>query len=188
MLMTLLFWIGTVVFIERRIIMRDYTYIAADFDNDENAVNHIHWMKDKGIIRFKDAHEIQQSNDSSLFCSIKRSLKFRLDNSYKFVLIVGDHTNTVTKGGCQQCESYNSYGKYCARGYSVDYRSYVKYECDKALENELEIVVLYNSTIVDRELCPEVVRWKGLHKSMIYRGNDGKLYWDDSSIKMAFGC
>ena len=28
--------------------MRLYTYIAADYDHDENAVNHLHWMKKKG--------------------------------------------------------------------------------------------------------------------------------------------
>lgn len=54
--------------------MRNRTYIAADFDHDENAVKHLHWMKSQGIINFLDAHELQQSNDSSLACSIKKSL------------------------------------------------------------------------------------------------------------------
>lgn len=79
--------------------MRNYTYIAADFDNDENAVNHLHWMKRRGLISFLDAHELQQSYDSSLACSIKKSLKYRMDNSYRFVLIVGSRTDTATKGG-----------------------------------------------------------------------------------------
>lgn len=165
--------------------MRSYTYIAADFDHDDDAVKHLHWMKRKGLISFLDAHELQQSNDSSLACSIKKSLKYRMDNSYKFVLIVGSHTDLVTKGGCQLCESYNSYGKYCAKGYSVDYRSFIKYECDEAVKAGLRIVVLYNSTIVDRDLCPSAVRWKGVHQSMVYRGRDGKLYWDDSAIQQA---
>ena len=65
--------------------MRNCTYIAADFDHDENAVKHLHWMKSQGLINFLDAHELQQSNDSSLACSIKKSLKYRMDNSYKFV-------------------------------------------------------------------------------------------------------
>lgn len=165
--------------------MRNRTYIAADFDHDENAVKHLHWMKDHGLISFLDAHELQQSNDSSLACSIKKSLKYRMDNSYKFVLVVGSHTDTVSKGGCQLCGSYNSYGQYCAKGYSVDYRSFIKYECDKAVEGGLKIVVLYNSTSVDRNLCPLAVRWKGTHEKMIYRGVDGNLYWDDARIAQA---
>lgn len=165
--------------------MRNRTYIAADFDHDENAVKHLHWMKSQGIINFLDAHELQQSNDSSLACSIKKSLKYRMDNSYKFVLIVGSHTDTVSKGGCQLCDSYNSWGKYCANGYSVDYRSFIKFECDKAVEAGLQVVVLYNSTSIDRSLCPEIVRWKGTHQKMVYRGYDGKYYWDDPAIQQA---
>lgn len=167
--------------------MRNRTYIAADFDHDENAVKHLHWMKSQGLISFLDAHELQQSYDTSLACSIKQSLKYRMNNSYKFVLIVGSHTDSVSKGGCQLCGSYNSYGRYCAKGYSVDYRSFVKFECDKAVEDGLRIVVLYNSTTVDRNLCPTAVRWMGTHQKMIYRGNDGELYWDDTAIRQAFG-
>lgn len=167
--------------------MNIYTYIAADYDHDENAVKHLHWMKRNGKISFHDAHQLQQSNDSSLACSIKKSLNYRMDNSYKFVLIVGAQTNTVSKGGCQLCQSYNSYGKFCAKGYTVDYRSFVKFECDKAIEKGLSIVVPYNGTIIDRNLCPEAVRWKGTHQKMIYRGPDGKLYWDDNAIAQAFG-
>lgn len=165
--------------------MRNCTYIAADFDHDENAVKHLHWMKSRGLISFQDAHELQQSNDSSLACSIKKSLKYRMDNSYKFVLIVGDHTDSVTKGSCQFCGSYNSYTYSCARGYSVDYRSFIKYECEIAVAAGLQIVVLYNSTSIDRDLCQAAVRWKGIHQKMIYRGNDGKYYWDDDSIVQA---
>lgn len=165
--------------------MRNYTYIAADFDHDENAVKHLHWMNYQGLINFLDAHELQQSNDSSLACSIKKSLKYRMDQSYKFVLIVGTHTDTVTKGGCRLCDSYNSYVKYCAKGYSVDTRSFIKFECDKAVEASLKIVVLYNSTTIDDNLCPEAIRWKGVHQKMVYRGGDGKYYWDDSAIAQA---
>ena len=163
-------------------MVKNRTYIAADFDHDENAVKHLHWMKSQGLINFLDAHELQQSNDSSLACSIKKSLKYRMDNSYKFVLIVGSHTDVVSKGGCQLCDSYNSYRTYCAKGYSVDYCSFIKYECDEAVKAGLQIVVLYNSTAVNRDLCPLAVRWKGFHQKMIYRGNDGRYYWDDSTI------
>ena len=159
-----------------------YTYIAADFDNDSQAVNHLYTMKEKGLLSFLDAHELQQSNDDSLPCSIKKSLKYRLDKSYKFVLIVGTHTNTVSKGGCQLCQSYNSFGKYCVRGYSVDYRSFIKYECENAVEARLQIVILYNDVMVNRYLCPEILRWKGTHQTMKQRDINGTVFWDDNKI------
>ena len=165
--------------------MRNYTYTAADFDHDKDAIDHLKLMKENGLISYLDAHELQQSYDSSKPCSIKKSLKNRMDVSYKFVLIVGEHTNAVTKGGCQLCESYNSRTESCARGYSVDYRSFVRFECEKAAEEGLQIVVLYKSTKIDRDLCPTPVRYTGVHQKMIYRGYDGHYYWDDDAIKQA---
>ena len=170
--------------------MRDRTYIAADFDHDKSAVDHLYWLKKNGYLHFLDAHELQHSNDTSLPCSIKKSLKYRMDNSRKFILIVGNQTNSVTKGGCQLCGSYNSHTGACARGYWVDYRSYIKYECDiavAAMSAGMKIVVLYNSGIVNRDLCPESVRWIGIHRQMWYRGADGNNYWDDEGIVQAIG-
>ena len=165
---------------------RNYTYIAADFDSDKDAVEHLDKLRREGEISYQNAHDLQQSDDDSLNCSIKKSLKYRMDNSYRFVLIVGANTNIVTKGGCQLCESYNSYTKACAKGYSVDYRSFIKYECEKASEAGLEIIVFYKDTKVDRSLCPESVRWKGLHCPIKYRIAYGTYIWDDNAIKKAF--
>ena len=170
--------------------MRDCTYIAADFDHDKSAVDCLYWMRRNGYIKFKDAHDLQQSYDSSLSCSIKKSLKYRMDNSFKFILIVGNHTNTVSKGGCQLCGSYNSHNYSCSKGYSVDYRSFIKYECDIAVDAirfGMIIVVLYNSGTVNRNLCPEAVRWKGTHRQMWYRGIDGQNHWDYEGIRQAIG-
>ena len=122
-------------------LYRTRTYIAADFDNDKDAVDQLHkWNDSKHwSLSFTDAHELQKSYDSSLPCSIKKSLKERMDGSKTFVLIVGENTNTVTKGGCRYCGSYNSYFVICAKGNSVDHRSYIKYECDKAIEADIKI-------------------------------------------------
>ena len=115
---------------------RTRTYIAADWDGDRDAVDQLHKWNDSNYwgLSFTDAHDLQQSRDSSLPCSIKSSLKERMDHSKRFVLIVGDSTDTVTKGSCRYCGSYNSWTSSCARLHSVDYRSYIKYECDKAVE------------------------------------------------------
>ena len=166
---------------------RTRTYIAADFDHDKNAVDQLHKWNDSNYwsLSFTDAHDLQSSYDTSLFCSIKSSLKERMDHSKTFVLIVGNETDSVTKGGCQYCKSYNSYGKYCAKGYSIDYRSYIKYECDKAVEAGIKIIVLYKSAKVDRSKCPAAVRNIGTHAKM-YKIEDGAYYWDYQSVKNAF--
>ena len=154
---------------------RTKTYIAGDWTGDEAAINKLYEWNDskKWSLSFTDAHDLTQARDSSLNCSIKRSLKTRMDVSKTFVLIVGDKTCTLTAGGCQLCSSYNSWTYSCARGYTVDYRSFIKYECDKAVEAGIKIVVLYNSTFISKNKCPESIRDIGIHVPMKYKGSDG---------------
>lgn len=169
--------------------MRTDTYIAGDFDNDKNAIDHIYQLKRSGAINFKDAHDETQAKDDSLYCSIKSSLKKRLDLSNKLVLIVGNNTTSVTKGNCMYCGSYNSYSKYCARGYSVDFRSFIQFECEIAkeayLNNQMSIYVLYNSLYVEKEKCIDCLRYTGEHLPIVER-IDNKYYWNDNNIKKAF--
>lgn len=149
-------------------VYRTRTYIAADWDGDRDAVDQLYKWNDSNNwgLSFPDAHDLQQSRDSSLPCSIKSSLKRRMDASKRFVLIVGDSTDSVTKGSCQHCGSYNSWTSSCARSHSIDYRSFIKYECDKAVEAGIDIVVLYNSSNVTRSKCPLKVRYEGNHVPM----------------------
>ncbi len=169
---------------------RIYTYIAGDWDHDKNAVDILEYWRKQSKLKYLNAHDTKTAYDDSLNCSIKKSLKARIDISKRFVLIVGNHTDSVTAGGCQLCPSYNSYWKYCARGYSVDYDSFIKYECKKAdeayAEGVMSIIVLYNSTSVNKYLCPEALRYLGYHIPMIYKGYDGKLYWDYNAISKVF--
>lgn len=135
----------------------NFTYIAGDWEHDIDVVNKLYaWNNSSSSpINFANAHELMQARDGSLKCSIKESLRKRLIESDKFILIVGKHTKFLTAGGCQFCGSYNSFYRYCAKGRSCDYRSFIKYECDKAMELMLDILVLYNSSHVDHSLCPE---------------------------------
>lgn len=73
---------------------RTRTYIAAEWDGDSDAVQQLHKWNDSNhfSLSFTDAHDLQQSRDGSLNCSIKRSLAERLDASKTFVLIVGSNT------------------------------------------------------------------------------------------------
>lgn len=169
---------------------RTRTYIAGDWTGDIDAINQLKKWNDSQYwnLSFTDAHEEIQARDSSLNCSIKRSLKERLDMSKTFILIVGKNTKDLTAGGCRYCDSYNSWGGYCARRNSVDHRSYIEYECEKAYEayrrGEMKIVVLYNSTYVDKSKCPDILRYTGNHAPML----SGSLYgksWDYYSVKRA---
>ena len=170
-------------------VYRTKTYIAGDWDHDKNAVNALYWWKNNQdrYFDFPDAHELVSARDDSLTCSIKRSLKERLDKSKNFVLIVGKHTNSLTRGSCSNCASYNSYTRACARGYCVSYESFIDYECRQAIEANMNIVVLYNSSSVDKSKCPPMLRNRGLHLPMHkFDYNASEYVWNYSDIKSAF--
>lgn len=166
--------------------LRTKTYIAGDWTGDQNLIDWLyHW---NGSVRwglvFEDAHELTQARDTSLPCSIKRSLKQRLDASKTFVLVVGNKTASLTRGGCRNCPSYSIYGR-CHRSGTVDHRSFIDYECEYAVDNHLRVAVLYNSTHVDKEKCPPAVRDVGIHRPALRSAWDGSLYWDDHAIIQA---
>lgn len=165
---------------------RTKTYLAAEWDGDKDAIEQLHkWKNSKyWSLTFTDAHDLTQARDSSLNCSIKSSLATRLDSSKTFVLIVGSNTKTARNGSCQYCSSYNSSTKSCARGMSVDYRSYIEYECEKAIRDNLKIVALYNAASVNKAKCPDVIKNVGTHKAMCYYEN-GQYYWDYQTVKAA---
>lgn len=165
---------------------RTKTYIAGDWDGDKGAIDQLHKWNDSNFwsLSFTDAHNLTQARDGSLNCSIKSSLATRLNVSKTFVLIVGSTTKTVRSGSCQYCGSYNSWTSSCARGYSIDLRSYVEYECEKASRDGLKIIVLYNAASVDKSKCPDAVKNTGTHVAMWYL-QDGKYYWDYQAVKNA---
>lgn len=167
---------------------RTKTYIAADWSEDKDAVDQLCKWNNNALLSlsFVDAHDIVQARDSSLNCSIKASLATRLDASKTFILIVGKNTSSLRAGSCQYCASLNSWNNYCARGRNVDYRSYIEYECEKAVRDNLKIVVLYNSTSVDKTRCPDAVRRLGVHVAMCYY-KDETCYWDYSAVRSAIG-
>ena len=167
-------------------IYRTKTYIAGDWTGDQDLISQLYKWNDRDDLRlsFTDAHELTQARDTSLPCSIKRSLAERLDASKTFVLIVGRDTDKLTKGSCRYCNSYDSYHGSCHRGHYVDYRSFIRYECEKAQRDGIRIVVLYNYADVNRSKCPDILRYEGTHiNAYYYQG--GKAYWNYSKIKDA---
>lgn len=166
---------------------RTKTYIAGDWTGDANLIQQLYKWNDSNYwaLHFVDAHELTQARDTSLYCSIKHSLSERLRASKKFVLIVGDHTDSLTKGGCQYCSHYYSWTGRCAHGGNVDYRSYIEYECEQAYKSGLQIVVIYNYASVQKSKCPEILRNTGVHINGFYRAVDGEYYWNYPGIKTA---
>ena len=164
-------------------LYRTRTYIAADWSGDKEIVDKLHEWNDSDwyALDFSDAHDLTQSRDTSLPCTIKKSLSERLNGSKIFVLIVGSNTKNLTKGACRYCSSYN-YG-YCSRHYSVDNRSFIEYECEKAIKDNLKIVVIYNYANIDKSKCPDCIKSYGIHLPAYYYANDGKASWNIANIR-----
>ena len=144
---------------------RTKTYIAGDWDGDQDLISKLHqWNNgDYWSLSFTDAHDLCSARDTSLNCSIKKSLHDRLDASKTFVLVVGSGTDSRRAGACRYCDSY--FLGSCLRGssHSIDQRSYIEYECEYAVKHGLKIVVLYNYSMTHPEKCPEVIRYAGTH-------------------------
>lgn len=166
---------------------RTRTYIAAEWDGDSDLVDTLrkwneseHWG-----LHFNDAHDLQESRDTSLNCTIKSSLRERLAASKTFVLVVGKNTSSVTAGSCRHCSDYISWCRACKREHSIDMKSYIEFECNYAARNIGRIIVLYNSVRMDKSKCPLALRDKGIHIPALFRGFDGGLHWDYQRIKEA---
>ena len=173
---------------DRKNSYRTKTYIAGDWTGDKDAIDVLYsWKENRHLtLDWVDAHDLTQARDTSLNCSIKASLKTRLDVSKTFVLVVGNETKNLRSGSCSYCDSYSAYFSRCNRGHSLDFRSYIDYECDKAVEAGIKIVVLYNSSIVDKEKCPFILRSRGQHVAMKKYNFVYKRYeWDYQAVKNA---
>lgn len=118
---------------------RTKTYLAADWEADFDAIEQLHKWNSSNYwsLHFVDAHDWKQARDTSLNCTIKSSLKSRMDVSKAFILVVSSSTDRTRAGSCQYCNSYNSYWGTCSRGNSVDFKSYIEYECSEAVKAQL---------------------------------------------------
>ena len=165
---------------------RTRLYLAAEWDGDRDLIDQIHYWNNSEFygLDFTDAHDLKQSRDSSLPCTIKKSLAARMSGSKIFLLIVGDHTNSATKGSCQFCKNYFASLKWCTKGYSEHLESFIQYECEKAAKDGLNIIVLYNSSTIDKSKCPPAVRYTGEHLAA-YRYEYNVKKWNYQAIKNA---
>ena len=166
-------------------IYRTKTYLAGDWTGDADLIGKLQeWNKsDYWNLHFVDAHELTQSSDTSKPCSIKKSLSERLNASKTFILIVGKNTINLTKGSCRYCDSYLAAFSTCLSGNTISNKSFIEFECDKAVRDGLRIIVIYNYLHVYKDKCPEILRNIGEHINGYYETNEGKRYWNYSKIK-----
>ncbi len=176
---------------------RTKTYLAGDWDGDRIAIDQIKkWNENPfWLLHFVDVHEVTQSSDESLYCSIKKSLSQRMNMCKTFVLVVGAGTRTVTKGACFNCVCYAKKKSshfyfdstdldataHCLCGGSISNKSYIQFECEKAVRDGLKIVVLYNSSYINPSRCPDSVRHLGIHVAM--KKMDGS--WNYTAVRNA---
>ena len=166
-------------------IYRTKTYIAADWETDKDAVDILmHWnISNHWGLSFGDAHELSECrSDNTNNCNIKKNCSQNLDYSKHFVLIVGKNTKILRAGYCMYCKHYFN----CSYIYKSN-KSYVEFECDYAVRNSLPIIVLYNSTVVNKNLCIESVKNVALcHVPMKKSTGYYQTDWDYQGIKRAF--
>lgn len=165
---------------------RTRAYLAADWENDKEVIDKLRSWNDSNYwgLNFSDAHDLTQSKDSTLNCNIKASLGKRMDASKTFVLIVGEKTKSLRAGSCYYCRDYDFSGHGCKHGWSVSSKSFIEYECDKAVRDDLKIVVIYNSAYVLKSRCPDVVVNKGTHLAAFHWSGYTKS-WNYTDIKNA---
>lgn len=162
------------------------TYLAGDWDHDKIVIDKLRtWNNSKYWgLNFTDVHEAAQSNDSSLNCSIKTSLGNRMDSCKTFVLIVGSDTKKVRAGSCYYCEHYNPNKQACEKNRNLSTKSFIEYECDKAVRDKLKIVVLYNYSFIYKDKCPDSVKDIGSHLNA-YSWEGNEKIWNYNNIKNA---
>ncbi len=165
---------------------RTRIYLAADWEHDKEVIDKLREWNNSNFwnLKFYDAHDLTQSYDNSLNCTIKSSLSDRMDASKTFVLVVGQKSKNLRSGNCYLCDWYSIHRQTCSKGFSISNKSYIEYECDKAVRDGLKIVVLYNYSSVDRFKCPDVVRYKGKHIAAYHWDNFMKK-WNYSEIRDA---
>lgn len=84
---------------------RTKTYLAGDWTGDKDLIDKLHeWNDSKRLaLIFTDVHSLTSSNDATLNCNIKKSLRQRMNISKTFVLIVGKYTKDLRSGSCATC-------------------------------------------------------------------------------------
>lgn len=159
-------------------------HIAADWEEDQSAVNQIYkWNEEQEeVFSLTDSSELLEDMESEWSCFAKTVLKSKVQEADIFLLVVGEDTISVKEGGCPLCENYRSFSGNCAHGRTTDKRGFIEFQCAMALEFNKKIIVLYHADSIDKSKCPFVIRETGSHFAMKSVKSDGKTEWNLSVI------
>lgn len=155
----------------------------ADWKSDQDAVDQLFYWNSSAYWNLELEYPCNDLWRLRRFCSTKFcDIRNKLDISKTFVLIIGENTKDFfnDKGKCHFCSEYPDWGLYCDKG-NVDFRNFLDYACEEAVQAGLKIVVLYKATTVDKTRCPEAVKDIGTHVAM--RLSTG--LWNYDSVKNA---
>ncbi|EAC2905073.1 molecular chaperone Tir [Listeria monocytogenes] len=156
---------------------RNKTYIAFDGDNDMMYYTLMNaWkQKDNSTFNFYDAHDLNTARDSSQEESIKRQLRFRMENSKVFVLLIGTNTKYLYKFVKWEIETAIKMNLpiICV---NLNKNKSKDNLCPASLENQLAIFIPYEKKIMEYAL----ENWSSHHYKFSRESKIGAYYYEDS--------
>lgn len=162
-------------------------YLTADWRGDGDAfVQFAEWNQSRHWrMNLLDSRELTDGKNKDLYCVTKERLREKIQVCEKFILITGEHTAMLAEGACPYCNSYRPYRWDCRKGYPLDSRNFVKYECAVAAELSLDIVVLYKDIAINRMRCPLELKNHGTHVAMQYMDECQAVCWNARAVEDA---
>ncbi|MBF2674184.1 TIR domain-containing protein [Listeria marthii] len=155
---------------------RNKTYIAFDGDNDMIYYTLMNaWkQKDNSTFNFHDAHDLNTARDSSQEESIKRQLRFRMENSKVFILLIGTNTKYLYKFVKWEIETAI---KLNLPIICVNLNKHKRKDnlCPASLENQLAIFIPYEKKIMEYAL----ENWSIYHYKFYKESKIGDYYYED---------
>lgn len=137
-------------------------YLAADPEKNADLIRALKKLP----FDFVSPHEKIAASHMTLSCDIKNAIDETFDGADGFLAVVGEKTPSDA-GGCENCDSYNAWFRYCGRDLrhsrTVDYNGFFEYACKRAIGQKCRIVVLYDGADVNRENCPPLLKNRGEH-------------------------
>jgi hypothetical protein len=165
-------------------VYRNKVFVSFDGDQDIRYYRlMLAWKQsDHTSFNFNNAHELQQSRDSSLETSIKASLRYRLQNSKVFLLIVGRNTKYLYKFVRWEIEQALNLRMPIIAANINGIRHLDVENCPPLLRDSLSIHVSFNSKIIEHALS----NWPSQF-DMLLREGKSEPYYYNSSIYMRLG-
>lgn len=161
----------------------DNIYLMADEQSDHDLIDDLKSLR----LPLISPREKIASTHAYLSCDIKKLIDETLHDVKTLLVVINEKTVDDVHGGCENCDSYNPWFRYCGRNLShsrqIDYNDFLDYGCKQAIHQKCHIVILYDSDIVHRDWCPPLLKNRGTHIAAYLPDKKQKL--NTSAIKQA---